>query len=78
MAETLFRLRSRQLYMVDLTHHTIEECLFSVLRCALALTETRWEQFWQKINQYGVPETGHTPFASRWLSFASRWLSIAA
>ena len=23
---------------------------------ALALTETRWEQFWQKINQYGVPE----------------------
>ena len=23
---------------------------------ALALTETRWEQFWQKINQYGVSE----------------------
>jgi hypothetical protein len=23
---------------------------------ALALTETRWEQFWQKINQYGVPD----------------------
>jgi hypothetical protein len=23
---------------------------------ALALTETSWEQFWQKINQYGVPE----------------------
>jgi hypothetical protein len=23
---------------------------------ALALTQTRWEQFWQKINQYGVPE----------------------
>jgi hypothetical protein len=23
---------------------------------ALALTESRWEQFWQKINQYGVPE----------------------
>jgi hypothetical protein len=23
---------------------------------ALALTETRWNQFWQKINQYGVPE----------------------
>jgi hypothetical protein len=23
---------------------------------ALVLTETRWEQFWQKINQYGVPE----------------------
>jgi hypothetical protein len=23
---------------------------------ALALTESRWDQFWQKINQYGVPE----------------------
>ena len=23
---------------------------------ALALTETRWEQFWQKISQYGVPD----------------------
>jgi hypothetical protein len=23
---------------------------------ALALTESRWEQFWQKINQYGVPQ----------------------
>jgi hypothetical protein len=23
---------------------------------ALALTESRWEQFWQKINQYGIPE----------------------
>ena len=23
---------------------------------ALVLTQTRWEQFWQKINQYGVPE----------------------
>jgi hypothetical protein len=23
---------------------------------ALVLTKTRWEQFWQKINQYGVPE----------------------
>jgi hypothetical protein len=23
---------------------------------ALALTESWWEQFWQKINQYGVPE----------------------
>jgi hypothetical protein len=23
---------------------------------ALAITESRWEQFWQKINQYGVPE----------------------
>ena len=22
---------------------------------ALALTPTRWDQFWQKINQYGVP-----------------------
>jgi hypothetical protein len=22
---------------------------------ALALTESRWDQFWQKINQYGVP-----------------------
>jgi len=23
---------------------------------ALALTQSRWEQFWQKINQYGVPQ----------------------
>jgi len=23
---------------------------------ALAITESRWEQFWQKINQYGLPE----------------------
>jgi hypothetical protein len=23
---------------------------------ALVLTESRWEQFWQKINQYGIPE----------------------
>ncbi len=23
---------------------------------ALALTQSRWEQFWQKINQYGIPE----------------------
>jgi len=22
---------------------------------ALVLTENRWHQFWQKINQYGVP-----------------------
>jgi hypothetical protein len=22
---------------------------------ALVLTKSRWEQFWQKINQYGVP-----------------------
>jgi hypothetical protein len=25
-------------------------------RRALVLTETSWEQFWQKINQYGVPK----------------------
>lgn len=24
---------------------------------ALVLTETRWEQFWQKISQYGVPNS---------------------
>src|SRR5271163_2872286 len=27
------RSRIQRLYMVDLTHHAIEECLFSVLRC---------------------------------------------
>jgi len=26
---------------------------------ALALTETRWEQFWEKISQYGVPDIPH-------------------
>jgi hypothetical protein len=23
---------------------------------ALALTQNRWDQFWQKIHQYGVPQ----------------------
>jgi hypothetical protein len=23
---------------------------------ALVLTQSRWDQFWQKINQYGVPQ----------------------
>src|SRR5437868_198747 len=26
---------------------------------ALALTETRWEQFWEKISKYGVPDIPH-------------------
>jgi hypothetical protein len=26
---------------------------------ALLLTETRWSQFWSKIEQYGVPDVKH-------------------
>ena len=26
---------------------------------ALLLTQTRWSQFWSKIEQYGVPEMKH-------------------